>query len=432
MEERKNKITENRLQTFLFACVVFFVLFFQVPKYIWCYHVKANQFQAGFLLILFIIVLGIVGIMYRENILQVNKISAISLIGMSLFGLISSIWNGDLVNSIYGDEFQGVGLITMICYYGMFFAGALLKRKGYRRWIIYFMCMVLGFICLYGVMQCFHVPFMMHNLIEAAILPTRNQNYFAAFPVLFLGLVMGKIFYDDRMYSRKKKSFWYTLAALGFAAGVASFSLVFYLGFFMQLLLLFFLGLFRKEKRLKEMFSLLLIFLAVFFIMEGLKGGKVLEEFFSLANQIEQAESLLGDMVGSGRMKIWKDSLLMLKEKPFLGCGIEKFVINIGTEDAPNLYSDAHNEYLQIWLEQGIFVITFYLIFLFSLFIPGVLQFIKKDRYKSDFTSKAAMIAFFGYIAQAFANIRVIQVAPYFWLCCGLLQLSKVLPKEED
>ena len=32
-----------------------------------------------------------------------------------------------------------------------------------------------------------------------------------------------------------------------------------------------------------------------------------------------------------------------------------------------------------------------------------------------------ALFAFFGYIAQAFFNISVIQVAPYFWMICGFL-----------
>ena len=424
--DRIKKASEEQLQTALFAGLAFFVLSFPLAKYIWCYHVRANQVQAGFLLGLCVFSIFLLGLMYQKKKIPIGNIPALALIGMSVFGLISSLWTGDLTNSLYGDEFQGVGLITMVTYYALFFAGAHMKRTAYRRWLVYFMYLVLGFICLYGIMQSFHIPFMVHNVIEAAILPTRNQNYYAAFPVLFLGLVFGKLFYDEKdTDSVKGRLLWHGLACMGFAAGVASFSSLFYMGIIMQILLLLFLEFFRKKKKFMTLLLLLVEFAVVFILMDRAFDGRGSAEFFTLSEQIGQEGSLLGDSVGSGRMKIWKETLKQIVEKPLFGCGIETFIVDTGVEGSPFLYCDAHNEYLQIWAEQGTFVVVSYLIFLFALFIPGLLQFIKKDSYESDFTSRAAMFAFFGYIAQAFANIRVIQVAPYFWLCCGLLYVRK-------
>lgn len=447
-ERKKEKtVTEEQIQTALFAGLALLVLAFPAAKYIWIYHIRANQIQEVFLIGLTVYFLLVLGLAYRNRPLPVKNISAIALTGMVAFGLISSLWNGDLENSIYGGEFEGEGLITLVSYYMIFFAAAHLKKKEYRRWLFRFLCMELAFVAAYGIMQFFQVPFMIHALNKAAILPTRNQNFYAALPVLFLGFVFGKILYGGETsegtgkYSgaqsvpvtgrrlpivpEKRMIFWHILAMLGYGACISADSLVAYLGLGMQFVLLFFLACFRKQKHFSTLLLLLAEFFAVFIVFDLCSGGQAVEEVLSLFFQIQKEGSLLGDSVGTGRMRIWKETLKLISEKPLLGCGIECYSIQYTVEEKLYFCSNAHNEYLQIWAEQGIFCIASYLLFLFSLFIPGLLQFIKKDRYDSDPVSKAAMFAFFGYIAQAFANIRVLQVAPYFWLCCGLLYVRR-------
>ena len=434
ISEKLKNVTEEQIQTALFAGLAFFVLAFPVAKYYWPYYVRANQVQAGFLVALTVYFLVVLGIEYRNKKIPIGNVSALALIGMTVFGLISSIVNGDLTNSIYGDEFQGVGLITMVTYYALFFAGAHLKKKSYRRWLLLLVCLELAFIAFYGILQFFHVPFMFHNVIKAAILPTRNQNFYAAFPVLFLGLVFGKILYDEGNGTPKRGNqiLWHGLVMLGYGACIGSDSLVAYMGLIMQFVLMIFLECFRKKKRLKTMLLFVAEFIAVFFTFNLLSGGQAKEEVITITNEIRQEGTVFGDSVGTLRMKIWKETLTLVPEDWAFGCGIEKFRVNRGTEAYPDYVTDAHNEYLQVWAEQGTFAIISYLVFLFALFIPGVLQFIKKDRYDSDLVSKAALFAFFGYIAQAFANIRVIQVAPYFWLCCGLLYVRKRKKSREE
>lgn len=426
LKKGKN-VTEEQIQTALFAGLALFVLAFPAAKYIWTYHIRANQVQEVFLIGLTVYFLLVLGMAYRNRSIPVKNISAIALIGMVVFGLISSLWNGDLENSIYGGEFEGEGLITLVSYYAIFFAAAHLKKKEYRRWLCRFLCMELAFVAAYGIMQFFQVPFMIHALNKAAILPTRNQNFYAALPVLFLGFVFGKILYGEETSGKpgKRMVLWHILAMLGYGACISADSLVAYLGLIMQFLLLLFLACFQKQKRFSTILLLLAEFFAVFFVFDLCSGGQAIEEVLSLFFQIQKEGSLLGDSVGTGRMAIWKETLKLISEKPILGCGIECYSIQYAMGENVYFCSNAHNEYLQIWAEQGIFCIAFYLLFLFSLFIPGLLQFIKKDRYDSDLVSKAAMFAFFGYIAQAFANIRVLQVAPYFWLCCGLLYVRR-------
>lgn len=435
--KQSKSVTCGQHQTALFGGLSLFILVFPLAKYIWAYHVRANQVQEIFLVFLAIYFLLILGLEYRNKKIEINKVTVLALIFLALFGLISCFWNGNLSNTIYGDEFQGEGWITLVTYYVLFLAAAHLRDKKYRCWLMLFVCLELGFISLYGIMQFYHVPFMVHNVIKAAILPTRNQNFFAAFPVLLLGIVFGKLLYgegskENERILGKNNIVWHVLLVLGYGAAIGSDSLVAYMGLIMQFLLMLFLECFRKQKRFKVIFLFILEFLLVFFIFDCFSGGQAKEEVFTLSAQIQKEGTVFGDSVGTGRMKIWKETLRMIPKNWAFGCGIENYLVDVGTIETPAIFSNAHNEYLQIWAEQGTFAVVSYLVFLFSLFIPGLLQFIRREWFDSDIVSKAAMFAFFGYIAQAFGNIRVLQVAPYFWICCGLLYVRRQCKGKED
>ena len=236
-----------------------------------------------------------------------------------------------------------------------------------------------------------------------------------------------KIMYDEKktQVSKGRVVLYHLMLILGFGACLSADSLLMYVGLLMEFLLLFFLEFTTKKHRYGKVLILVAEFVAVFFLFDAISGGQTKEEMFTLSYQIEQEGTLLGDSVGTGRMLLWKDTIKAIPDIWAFGCGIECTSLNHGV-------SDAHNEYLQLWAEQGIFALIAYLIFLFSLFIPGLLQFIQEDEYDSDIVTKAAMFAFFGYIAQAFVNVRVLQVAPYFWLCCGLLYVQKRQSKKNE
>ena len=138
-------------------------------------------------------------------------------------------------------------------------------------------------------------------------------------------------------------------------------------------------------------------------------------------------------------MLIWKQTVALLPEYWLFGCGIELLIVHcfdhvdIGEAFA---FDRAHNEYLNLWVTEGIFALVIYLVFLFALFLPGIAMFMKNKktgavRQGGDEVSKIALFAFFGYIAQAFFNSSVVQVAPYFWMICGLLYSRKRNVNEE-
>ena len=126
-----------------------------------------------------------------------------------------------------------------------------------------------------------------------------------------------------------------------------------------------------KRRQFKKVLLILLECGMIFLIMELVSEGRIAGEFFSVFRQIQDADSILSDSLGSGRMAIWKATIRELPKYWLFGCGIEKYS-----------------------------AIT-------------------------DFVTKAAFLTFFGYIAQDFVNINVLQVVPYFWPICGLLFLQK-------
>ncbi len=424
--EQAKKVSEEQVERATFIGLSLFTLVYPLLQYIWPLHPLGNQLQDFLLVwtsIYFIVLFGIQRINKRIVIGKKN-IAGLFLLVMLLIGLFSCLWNGKFETTVYGNDFQGECLLIHMAYYMICLSAMQLRKKEYREGVMTFLILILGFIALFGVLQFLQIPFINHKILRSAVYPARNRNFYAAFPVLLNGLLFGKILYGEKK-SRGAEGFWHILLMISFGACVAAQSMLVYLGVIMQFVIAIFLAFFKERRKLVKIAAMAIEFLFVFCIFDLISGGAVVLEVLSLSKQIEQEGSLLGDYVGSGRMAIWKAVLDKIPENWLFGCGIERLGVSCEIGEIAMTAGNAHNEYLQIWVTQGTFAILSYLVFLFALFIPGILQFIKKDRYDSDFVSKAALFSFFGYIAQAFANIRVIQVAPYFFLICGLLYIKK-------
>lgn len=132
------------------------------------------------------------------------------------------------------------------------------------------------------------------------------------------------------------------------------------------------------------------------------------------------------------RIRIWKVALKMIKEHPLLGVGNGNYVslYDTYTKKYPKLsYPDyhnmpAHNSYLKVWSELGVFAIVSFLgILIYSLLkIRKFVIISGESKYKYIFTGfYAAVIAFY------FMNISdtlffVPKVTAYFWIMIALVQ----------
>ena len=127
---------------------------------------------------------------------------------------------------------------------------------------------------------------------------------------------------------------------------------------------------------------------------------------------------------GSGRLKIWEITGLVIQDHPFLGTGPEnlKTVIHAEHKKEINAYyrvkgtsvDKAHNEFLHIAAVTGIPSLIIYITILSLIFIQNG-KYIVQSNLKT-----LLLLTILAYLIQAFFNISVIAVAPIFWITLGL------------
>lgn len=360
---------------------------------------------------------------------------------MAIFGSLSVILSegANIQFSLFGSTVRGEGLFTLFSYYMIFFSVCFLYEEEYRRTLLLFFVGFGFFVTIMALIQVTGIYSVTDSFKGWACSPMQNPNFFASFSVLFTGIsITAFLYYKDEIKLFKpfrwmSRWIWYALSLMGFLSCISAFSSVAYVGLIMMFLMLIMLEIIQKQKRIQYIILLFVGLIGMMICLNFVSKGRVFSEFLSIGKQIEESGSLFADEVGSYRMLIYKNSIKLIPSYVFFGCGVENLE-QVYTERfgqlSPGIVCDrAHNEYLHMWITEGVFAIAAYLVFLFALFIPMIKKIIRqrkeKDESESFYLRVVVFVAFFGYIAQAFFNISVIQVAPYFWMFCGLLYQKK-------
>lgn len=357
------------------------------------------------------------------------------LIIMFAFSLIMSLDAAIPRIAFLGNFYRGEGLLAIGGYYGIFFLATMLVNKRYRSYLIYII-LGIGIICMgCGILQYFNVCVLWGGWPRMASFGFINPNFYASFAILFSGIAMGGfwLYREDSIFLHPvywwKQGMWLALVICSYIMCLISGSSVVYVGLIMMFLLMFFLEFVTKRKSLSKIFIMLLSLIIVMIMLNIFSEGGIMGEFTKTYREIKQEGSVFGDSVGTNRMKIWKNVVALLPMYWLYGCGIEHlgyvYYFVYGFEGQLAVKDRAHNEYLDLWVSRGIIPLVAYLVFLFLLFIPGIIQYIKKNRYNSDDHRLLLIFPFFGYIAQAFFNISMLPVASFFWLICGMLLMTE-------
>lgn len=182
----------------------------------------------------------------------------------------------------------------------------------------------------------------------------------------------------------------------------------------------------RRVLALSEAGCVLAVLAALFFV--PFQSGMLGDIHMALHGNVPRS-------VDSGRLYIWKNVLERVPQHPLFGTGpdtmgfsdIKPFervdeaskVLYIGTIDA------AHNEYLNILYHQGIPALLAYL---------GALVLLAVQWFRRAQENAAAAIvgtAALCYAIQAFFNISMYIVTPYFWIILGLLEAQCLHDKKQ-
>ncbi len=123
----------------------------------------------------------------------------------------------------------------------------------------------------------------------------------------------------------------------------------------------------------------------------------------------------------SDRFRYWSTAFNMVKEHPFFGVGVGTFMANFFEYSAKPAVRDAyaHNCYLQIWAETGIFALASFVFFIVSIIWLGI----KKFLVSKDLLLLGLLSGVVGFLAHSFfdTNMYSLQLAVLFWTWVGLI-----------
>ena len=179
---------------------------------------------------------------------------------------------------------------------------------------------------------------------------------------------------------------------------VLTFSRGAWLGFLCGLMLMLILS-----KRYKTSLLFFIVFMAV---------------FLSFPDVRERIAYTLRPEGDSLRRPVWEASFQMIRIHPFIGNGIGTFMDQCNRL-LPARMTYAHNCYLQMWVETGIFSLVAFLLFLGTLLFRGVRAYLKDQ----DPILLGILCGIFGFLIHSFFDTQFysLRLAYLFWFLLGLL-----------
>ena len=175
-----------------------------------------------------------------------------------------------------------------------------------------------------------------------------------------------------------------------------------------------------KKRRVCAGIVILLVIAALIFVY--LFGG-------SFGGTLQEASELLhgnaDDSFGSGRIYIWRNVLPLVAQRPLFGGGPDTLGLRtdaaferVDEETGFLIHSSidvAHNEYLNILINQGAFALIAYLVFL----VLSAARWIRNAPHNEVVAISGCAVL--GYSIQAFFGISSPVSAPFFWLALAWL-----------
>jgi putative inorganic carbon (HCO3(-)) transporter len=270
---------------------------------------------------------------------------------------------------------------------------------------------------------------LMYEGIKAITGPFRHYNGFAAYLIcilnLFMAVILGKL--DSRACPQ---------ASVGVRGndkkGDPLKNKVIYCGMFLSLFML--LGCLLLTSSRGGWVGFLFAGFLMLFLTRQWKFMLTLVCFSALMAILipairERAAFIFASGGDAGRFAIWKGAWGMIKAHPFLGNGIGTFMQKFPqfTKGLGVVY--AHNCYLQIWAETGIFALVSFISFVLLLLWQGIMSF-RKSR---DYIALGLLCAISAFLVHSFFDTQLysLLLVVLFWFLAGMLAAVTKNPLKE-
>lgn len=389
--------------------------------------------QESFLALSAISLLVIIFVRFVKHKEAIKKPSAelVVLMIIAIISILSTIFSIDRESSLIGRDRRYEGLYSLICYYAV--CGWAMKVKDHkeRKMLLHEFLLIGVLSAIVGIFAGLSLlPQRIESWEGVAAEPYGNPNFFGSMMVLEAAVAFGFFLYAE---TRRERIAGMATLILVFLATFSCDSSSPLVGNIMMFLIVMLAetGV-RFKKKNKQQFRIILtrviigimLWIIAAVVINTVRNGSVVKEIEQ--DEYYADEGLVADKMFSNRMVIWKYALKKLPEYWILGTGPENFWLLTNEDGVPSnlaIHDRVHNEYLHIAICQGIPAVIAYLVFLFLIFISGMRMWFTRQENMPIYIS--TFLAYFAYIAQAFFNISVIQVAPYFWILCGLCIAGK-------
>ncbi len=350
------------------------------------------------------------------------------------------------------------GILAFFCYFMYFIAGSSITDKKYIKVIIGVFVAILIISSFFAILE--HFGYMYKDSKGNYIRPKvfcGNSNFFASFTTLGIAVLSSYIVNTKKRTMMLLAIPVYILVCFATiynnsrSAWIGS-------GLAWVCIFAFIVWEFIKERNVKDLLKkgLLLLMCGLIFLsvlvgivkilepktystrmettLDQLSGSDDKEE--SKPSETQDAATKLYNETyvkwGSGRGHSFKWGIKMLSENPLFGTGPDNFRFAYPSEafnESKSAYGKAlafdkaHNEYVHLGSTLGIVGLFAYLTFVTLICIKGfgdVKQ--EKEVYNdNEIIKKMMFAAVVGYLGQAYFNISVLQVAPFFWTFMGIL-----------
>ncbi|MBQ6466813.1 MAG: O-antigen ligase family protein [Clostridia bacterium] len=328
----------------------------------------------------------------------------------SVLIIVSSIVNKTEPNYIFGFTSRAEGVLQVIGYMMIFYlCGSLIKKEKLKKFAVWF--------------------FLATGVVIAAL--TLINKYVTDITIIGDEYVSG-IFYTHNFYA------YYLSISIMLAAGLAALdeskgcriiaflimclntfvlaindSMGPFLAAIVSFVFLFVAVTYKNKKFSFAVLGLFAVFMGIVFVT-GLFTPSFFSEFASLGKDVQKIvenDESAGE-AGTLRWTLWTHTAHYIKEKPFIGWGIEGTAERLGTETHAD---KAHNEYLENMAYYGIPAGLCYLGGLIAVYIKALIK--RKSVDKSTIICLAGALA---YIGSAFVGNSFIFIAPFFFIFLGL------------
>lgn len=314
------------------------------------------------------------------------------------FALIATIQAPDPAIAWVGFYYRMTGLTT-IFFCAILFISAYHCEKTER--ILTYMVVCAALVSIVAVLQHYGINIVSEGYSKRPYGTIGNSNWLGTYLVFILPAAI-------LLFLRNKKQLLSISVALIYAGLLVCVTRGTWLAFIVVFVMIAYYVFFITEKSRRKYFSsVVLIMLMVTIVLLPTNDGIIVKRFLSIPDQVVLT-SQFEDTAGSGRMYIWKETVILIKENWAFGVGPDHLQI---TMPSGNIMDKAHNIYLEIAVTLGVFALISYMLFL---------SFFLRLRYCKDELGFLFYIMVFTYLLQGLFNNDVIMVLPLFWIVLGL------------